>query len=134
MSFFFFQAEDGIRDVAVTGVQTCALPISAFAAHTWRAATAGNLGGGQVARALWFLSVLTGSVGTPGGTALNSWNKFVPAPFLKPKPSEVWNELLFPPEYPLANYEMSILLPYLLKEGRGKLAAYFTRVYNPVWP
>src|SRR3990172_12697951 len=28
--FFFFQAEDGIRDVAVTGVQTCALPISWF--------------------------------------------------------------------------------------------------------
>src|SRR2546429_4080655 len=27
--FFFFQAEDGIRDVAVTGVQTCALPIYA---------------------------------------------------------------------------------------------------------
>src|SRR6266403_2673365 len=31
--FFFFQAEDGIRDLYVTGVQTCALPISpAFAA------------------------------------------------------------------------------------------------------
>src|SRR5216684_4986184 len=28
--FFFFQAEDGIRDVAVTGVQTCALPIFDF--------------------------------------------------------------------------------------------------------
>src|SRR2546422_7694007 len=28
--FFFFQAEDGIRDVAVTGVQTCALPIYHF--------------------------------------------------------------------------------------------------------
>src|SRR3989441_3941982 len=27
--FFFFQAEDGIRDKLVTGVQTCALPISA---------------------------------------------------------------------------------------------------------
>ncbi len=26
--FFFFQAEDGIRDKLVTGVQTCALPIS----------------------------------------------------------------------------------------------------------
>ena len=26
--FFFFQAEDGIRDRVVTGVQTCALPIS----------------------------------------------------------------------------------------------------------
>src|SRR2546430_11277682 len=29
--FFFFQAEDGIRDLTVTGVQTCALPISARA-------------------------------------------------------------------------------------------------------
>src|SRR2546426_12270358 len=28
--FFFFQAEDGIRDYKVTGVQTCALPISDF--------------------------------------------------------------------------------------------------------
>src|SRR5258707_6246619 len=27
-SFFFFQAKDGIRDIGVTGVQTCALPIS----------------------------------------------------------------------------------------------------------
>src|SRR3712207_8929176 len=27
--FFFFQAEDGIRDIGVTGVQTCALPICA---------------------------------------------------------------------------------------------------------
>src|SRR2546429_2977060 len=31
--FFFFQAEDGIRDVAVTGVQTCALPISSGGSH-----------------------------------------------------------------------------------------------------
>src|SRR2546430_17442713 len=29
--FFFFQAEDGIRDLTVTGVQTCALPISIIA-------------------------------------------------------------------------------------------------------
>src|SRR5438445_10458038 len=27
IDFFFFQAEDGIRDIGVTGVQTCALPI-----------------------------------------------------------------------------------------------------------
>src|SRR2546429_816971 len=32
--FFFFQAEDGIRDVAVTGVQTCALPISSCVGRT----------------------------------------------------------------------------------------------------
>src|SRR3989440_4189619 len=31
--FFFFQAEDGIRDLIVTGVQTCALPISAALAR-----------------------------------------------------------------------------------------------------
>src|SRR2546426_2096567 len=31
--FFFFQAEDGIRDYKVTGVQTCALPIVALAAY-----------------------------------------------------------------------------------------------------
>src|SRR5207245_6638375 len=31
--FFFFQAEDGIRDATVTGVQTCALPISPSPAH-----------------------------------------------------------------------------------------------------
>src|SRR3989440_5332194 len=30
---FFFQAEDGIRDLIVTGVQTCALPISAAGEH-----------------------------------------------------------------------------------------------------
>src|SRR6266850_4637134 len=33
-AFFFFQAEDGIRDYKVTGVQTCALPISGWAKTT----------------------------------------------------------------------------------------------------
>src|SRR5208337_5305623 len=32
--FFFFQAEDGIRDTSVTGVQTCALPISQAGMYT----------------------------------------------------------------------------------------------------
>src|SRR6266496_3384722 len=34
LSFFFFQAEVGIRDLYVTGVQTCALPISSRASRT----------------------------------------------------------------------------------------------------
>src|SRR2546429_1600144 len=62
--FFFFQAEDGIRDVAVTGVQTCALPISrdpaALAAdeeprvqaEVQRAAVRQLLGGGPYAESL----------------------------------------------------------------------------------
>src|SRR2546425_8640128 len=37
LSFFFFQAEDGIRDKLVTGVQTCALPISLSAWAIWSA-------------------------------------------------------------------------------------------------
>src|SRR5256885_12827275 len=35
--FFFFQAEDGIRDYKVTGVQTCALPIFGALVHPGRA-------------------------------------------------------------------------------------------------
>jgi anaerobic selenocysteine-containing dehydrogenase len=106
---------------------------SAFSAHVWRNAAAGNLGGWQVARALQFLSVLVGAVGTPGGTAPNAANKFIPMPPLMPPPAKVWNDMLLPKEYPLAFFEMSFLLPHLIKEGRGKLAMYFTRVYNPVW-
>src|SRR2546422_5508730 len=46
--FFFFQAEDGIRDVAVTGVQTCALPIWLDALLDRRPS---ELAAGQLARA-----------------------------------------------------------------------------------
>jgi anaerobic selenocysteine-containing dehydrogenase len=106
---------------------------SAVAAHVWRNAAAGNLGGWQVARALEFLVVLVGAVGTPGGTAPSGWNKHIPAPPMMPPPPNAWNEMMWAPEYPLAFFEMSFLLPHFLKEGRGKLAVYFTRVYNPVW-
>lgn len=106
---------------------------SAFASHVWRSAATGNLGGWQVARCLEFLNVLVGAVATLGGTSPNGFNKFVPTPPLKPPPQKVWNELLMPKEYPLAYFEMSFLLPHFLKDGRGKLDTYFTRVYNPVW-
>ena len=106
---------------------------SAFSAHNWRAAAAGNLGGWMTARCLFFLNVLTGSVGTEGGVVPNSWTKFVPAPHARPPHPTTWNELTWPKEYPLAFFEMSFLLPHFLKEGRGSLDVYFTRVYNPVW-
>jgi anaerobic selenocysteine-containing dehydrogenase len=86
-----------------------------------------------VARALEWLVVLVGAVATPGGTAPSAWNKTIPAPPMMPPPGKVWSELLMPKENPLAFFEMSFLLPHFLKEGRGKLAMYFTRVYNPVW-
>src|SRR6266498_3418586 len=42
--FFFFQAEDGIRDADVTGVQTCALPILACSSGASNQAVADRLG------------------------------------------------------------------------------------------
>ncbi len=104
-----------------------------LASHTWRSASIGNLGGWQVARCLFFLNVLTGSIGTSGGVAANVWNKFVPKPMSSPPPFNAWNELQMPQEWPLASYEMSYLLPHFLSEGRGEVDVYFTRVYNPVW-
>ena len=104
-----------------------------FASHNWRASAAGNEGGWQTARCLFFLNVLTGSVGTVGGTSPNGWNKFIPVPPKAVEPHGRWNELMWPIEWPLAHHEMSFLLPHFLKEGRGKLDTYFTRVYNPVW-
>ncbi len=106
---------------------------SALSAHVWRSATAGNLGGWQVARSLFFLNVLTGSVGTVGGTSPNGWNKVIPHGPTMPEGHDVWNEKSWPPEYPLSTNEMSVLLPHLLNEGRGKVDVYFSRVYNPVW-
>jgi anaerobic selenocysteine-containing dehydrogenase len=106
---------------------------SRLATHTWRSASIGNLGGWQVSRCLFFLNVLTGSVGTPGGTSLNSWNKFVPKPFKKPPAFNAWNDLHLPHEWPMAFFEMSFLLPHFLEEDRGEIDVYFTRVYNPMW-
>jgi anaerobic selenocysteine-containing dehydrogenase len=105
----------------------------AVSTHVWRNAAAGNLWGWEVARALELLVVLAGAVATPGGTAPSGFHKAVPAPPMMPPPGKVWSELLMPREYPLAFFEMSFLLPHFLREKRGKLAMYFTRVYNPVW-
>ncbi|MEU5849163.1 molybdopterin-dependent oxidoreductase [Saccharopolyspora shandongensis] len=104
-----------------------------LASHVWRSACAGNLGGWQVARALWFVLALTGSIGAKGGTSPNGWNKLIPHGPAMPAPHDHWNELTWPREYPLSTNEMSILLPHFLAERRGRLEVYFSRVYNPIW-
>src|SRR5712675_3445015 len=87
--FFFFQAEDGIRDVAVTGVQTCALPISltdvigghiqmmivsiGLVTQPWQAGQLKVLGFGSTARIAQFPDVPTiAESGLPGYEAA-SW-------------------------------------------------------------
>ncbi len=133
-TFEFAAAESGVDAAVIAEVADIVADAGAgLAAHTWRSATAGNLGGWQVARCLFLLNVLTGSVGTEGGTSMNAWDKWVPRPpQLAPNPPR-WNELSWPREYPLTFFELSFLLPHFLKEGRAKLDTYFTRVYNPVW-
>ncbi len=133
-TFEFAERESGvpaglIREVAGV-VAGCDGRLST---HIWRNAAAGNLGGWMVARCLFFLNVLTGSIGRPGGVSANAWDKWVARPFKVPPPQRVWNELLWPREYPLAFFELSYLLPHFLKEGRGRVSVYFFRVYNPVW-
>lgn len=127
-------AETGVpADRIVEAARAIGRAGNRFSAHSWRAAASGNLWGWQITRCLYLLVVLTGSVGTEGGVNLHVSNKFVPQHPNPPPPPSFWNELLFPREYPLAFFEMSFLLPHFLKEGRGRLDVYFTRVYNPLW-
>ena len=133
-TFEYAASEAGVDPEALRAVaDTVAGAGSRLAVHNWRSAASGNLGGWQVARTLYLLCALTGSVATEGGTHPASWNKFSPKPIHSPPGPPQWNELVWPREYPLSYHEMSILLPHLLLEGRGRLDTYFTRVYNPVW-
>ena len=133
-TFEWAEAETGVSSEQLLAVaKEVAQAGTAFASHIWRNAAAGHLGGWMVARTLFFLNVLTGSVGTTGGTLPNAWAKFVPRAVTQPPPLECWNETHFPPEFPLAHFEMSFLLPHLLKERDRSIDVYFTRVYNPVW-
>jgi anaerobic selenocysteine-containing dehydrogenase len=133
-TFDFAAAESGVEAERIRQVaEEVARCEGKLATHTWRSATAGNLGGWQVARALFFLNVLTGSIGVDGGTSANSWDKWVPRPHQLAGHPRRWNELTWPLEYPLTFFELSFLLPHFLKAGRGRLEVYFSRVYNPVW-
>ncbi|HSG00137.1 MAG TPA: molybdopterin-dependent oxidoreductase, partial [Vicinamibacterales bacterium] len=130
----FAEAETGVPAARVLeAAEAVASAGTAFSTHSWRAAAAGHLWGWQITRCLYFLVVLTGAIGEPGGVNLHVTNKFVPKHPNPPPAPDYWNELLFPKEFPLAYHEMSFLLPHFLKEGRGRLDTYFTRVYNPLW-
>jgi len=133
-TFEFAATESGVEARVLEEIaKVVATAGTRLSSHNWRSASAGNSGGWQVTRTLFMLNALVGAVATPGGVFPNAWNKFVPKPIYTPPHPQVWNELTWPREYPLGMNELSFLLPHFLKDGRGKLDVYFTRVYNPVW-
>ncbi len=129
-----------------------------ISSYFWRASAAGNRGGWMSGRAGYLPIALRGSIGTVGGTFFHHWHVISVAGkggsstigqgkrgSNVPK-VDVWNELAWPPEWPLSTYEMSYLLPHLLTDTewqdkwikRGlnvpqKLAVWIPRMYNPVW-
>jgi anaerobic selenocysteine-containing dehydrogenase len=133
-TFEFAARESGVEPQVLQEVAKCVSTAGTrLSTHNWRSASSGNSGGWQVARTLFMLNALMGAVATEGGVFPNAWNKFVPRPIYTPPHPKMWNEITWPREYPLSMNELSFLLPHLLKDGRAKLAVYFTRVYNPVW-
>ncbi|HEX6098217.1 MAG TPA: molybdopterin dinucleotide binding domain-containing protein [Thermoanaerobaculia bacterium] len=133
-TFEYAEKESGVAAKTIEEIaKIVAAAKTRLSTHTWRSATAGNLGGWQISRALFLLNALSGAVASEGGVFPNAWNKFVPRPIHLPPHPPQWNELTWPQEFPLSCNEMSFLLPHLLQDGRGKVDVYFSRVYNPVW-
>ncbi len=130
----------------------------AISSYFWRATAAGNRGGWMSGRAGYLPIALRGAIGTKGGTFFHHFHvisvggKGGSATVGQGKRGanipkvDVWNELTWPPEWPLSTYEMSYLLPHLLSDTqwqqkwikRGlnvpqKLSVWIPRMYNPVW-
>lgn len=126
-----------------------------IATYLWRAGTIGHRGGWMNTRAGFLLMALVGAMaGDIGGVSWHHWHEIsvggkgdaATVAGKYPDEVDVWNELAWPPEYPLSTYEMSMILPHLLadeewqKKWRDKgvqvpekLAVWIPRMYNPVW-
>ena len=133
-TFDFAAQESGVDAKSIEAIaKVVATAGTKLSSHNWRSVTSGVSHGWSAARALFMLNALLGAVATEGGVFPNAWNKFVPRPIHTPPHPNMWGEMNWPGEFPLSMHEMSFLLPHLLKDGRGRLDVYFTRVYNPVW-
>src|SRR5688572_32099615 len=75
MVFFFFQAEDGIRDLTVTGVQTCALPIFDSLFLGWASVVTFQFGSGERLASTGFPSAVARSGAMVW--VLRKWTVFV---------------------------------------------------------
>ena len=126
-----------------------------IATYIWRAGPIAHRGGWMIARAGFLSLVVRGALrGDIGGTSFHHWHEISVAgkgdkatvAGERPPKVDVWNEIAWPPEYPLSSYEMSHIMPHLLLDeewqkkwqAKGlnvptKLAVWMPRMYNPVW-
>jgi len=122
----FAEKESGVKaEIIVKTAREIATAGSRFASHLWRGSSSGNLGGWQSARALMLLHVLTGSVGTPGGHNLNAWNNLCRARTRIRRRRNAGTNCCIRRSGRCCARDVS-LLPHFLKEGRGRIEAYFT--------
>ncbi len=130
----------------------------AISTYLWRASQSGNRGGWLGPKTAYLALSLRGAIGGVGGTRPYGWDvlslggKGGGATVGQGKGGadvpkvNAWNELTWPPEWPLTTNEPSYLLPHLLddeewqqkwiKKGLNvptKLSVYAPRMYNPVW-
>ena len=128
---------------------------SEIATYLWRAGPIGHRGGWMNTRAGFLPLALRGAMrGDIGGVGMHHWHEISVAgkgdkatvAGEHPKPTDVWNELAWPPEYPISSYEMGFMLPQLMMDdewhakwtARGlkipkSIAVYVPRMHNPLW-
>jgi len=120
----------------------------------WRATAAGNRGGWMTSsRTGLLLLSMTGNFGGIGAMGVHKGRYISVAGKAhdataggKPPKVDEWNELSYPPEWPLSSYEPSYLLPHLLTDTEwqdkwrskgltvpNKISVWIPRMYNPVW-
>ncbi len=126
-----------------------------IATYLWRAGAIAHRGGWMNTRAGFLPLALRGAMrGDIGGVSWHHWQEISVAgkgdkatvAGKHPGKTDVWNELAWPPEYPISTYEMSHMLPHLIVDDawhdkwtkRGlkipkSIAVYVPRMYNPVW-
>jgi len=126
-----------------------------IATYLWRAGPIAHKGGWMITRAGFLPLVLRGAMaGNEGGTGFHHWHVIsvngkgdtATQHGARPPKVDVWNEIAWPPEYPLSSFEMSHIMPHLLLDdewrakwnAKGlnvpeKLSVWIPRMYNPVW-
>ncbi len=126
-----------------------------IASYLWRAGAIGHRGGWMNTRAGFLPLALVGAMrGDIGGVGMHHWHEISVAgkgdkatvAGVHPPKTDAWNELAWPPEYPIATYEMGFMLPQIMMDDEWhkkwtkkglkipkSMAVYVPRMHNPLW-